>query len=635
MSVMSNTVKTKFAGLLRKLLKHVEDNEAEALPEARKFTPASPAPVPRQQPAETAAGSAAAAPALAAAPQQRATGNEVELPLLPVLEKLSPELRLTLVVHPADLEQASIYIPIDQIVPQLALGSVRITFGQLRAAAPGMFHIGDKYDSLPVVLPLHVILQKLNPSLLSRLPGQKAVNLPTEITGPFGSQTNRPVIAASPARTPASAAPLPVAAPVAQRASAIPTAPRTAAPAIKPIPMPIAPPAAPAVQRAAPIPFSPRTEAPASKPIPMPTAKPPAPATLAPTGPRPTSVLLTPRRETPANPVTPAPIPFAHATPPVPLATAKPEQKTISAPLLPLTEKWPEALRREIVWANLTKAQVALPYEEVESAIKRGRVVFTWRNMRSWIQPTPIQDPSANDNVELELPLKVLAPLFLNQRSQSDKSHTKVAIDTTIPNLFFGFPTAQSEAPESVAGPVTAPVAAQVAAQPVSGPVPEPVRPALKPVDKKLAETNYYVWGDGGEVPKVDQYDYKRTQNPGTDFSSRYITPKDAVARAMALAGVVGAMVALPDGLMVACQLPPDLNADTVAAFLPQIFDRVAQCTRELRMGSLDNLKFTVGMVPWHIFRVNAVYFAAFGRPGESLPAAELASLAGQLDRKR
>jgi hypothetical protein len=52
-------------------------------------------------------------------------------------------------------------------------------------------------------------------------------------------------------------------------------------------------------------------------------------------------------------------------------------------------------------------------------------------------------------------------------------------------------------------------------------------------------------------------------------------------------------------------------------------------------MGDLNNLNFTVGNVPWKIFRVNAIFFAAFGRVGEGLPTAELASLAGELDRKR
>ena len=37
---------------------------------------------------------------------------------------------------------------------------------------------------------------------------------------------------------------------------------------------------------------------------------------------------------------------------------------------------------------------------------------------------------------------------------------------------------------------------------------------------------------------------------------------------------------------VVASQTPAELNADTLAAFLPQIFERVSQSTRELRMGA-------------------------------------------------
>jgi len=51
-------------------------------------------------------------------------------------------------------------------------------------------------------------------------------------------------------------------------------------------------------------------------------------------------------------------------------------------------------------------------------------------------------------------------------------------------------------------------------------------------------------------------------------------------------------------------------------------------------MGELNNLNFTVGNVPWKIFRVNAIFFAAFGRIGEPLPTAQLAALALELDHK-
>jgi predicted regulator of Ras-like GTPase activity (Roadblock/LC7/MglB family) len=150
----------------------------------------------------------------------------------------------------------------------------------------------------------------------------------------------------------------------------------------------------------------------------------------------------------------------------------------------------------------------------------------------------------------------------------------------------------------------------------------------------QAADTSFFVPTETLKAPAVDQSVYTKSQAPDTDFKKRLATPKEIIERAMAVPGVVGAVIALPDGLKVASQVPPELNADTVAAFLPQIFERVAQSTRELRMGALNNLKFTVGNVPWKIYRINAVYFAAFGRPGERLPTAELTLLAAELDRK-
>jgi hypothetical protein len=51
-------------------------------------------------------------------------------------------------------------------------------------------------------------------------------------------------------------------------------------------------------------------------------------------------------------------------------------------------------------------------------------------------------------------------------------------------------------------------------------------------------------------------------------------------------------------------------------------------------MGELNNLNFTIGNIPWKIFRVNAIFFAAFGRAGQPLPTGPLASLASELDHK-
>jgi hypothetical protein len=51
-------------------------------------------------------------------------------------------------------------------------------------------------------------------------------------------------------------------------------------------------------------------------------------------------------------------------------------------------------------------------------------------------------------------------------------------------------------------------------------------------------------------------------------------------------------------------------------------------------MGELTNRSVTLDDVPWQIFRVNAIFFAIFGRAGEPLPTVQLAALAAELDHK-
>ena len=134
---------------------------------------------------------------------------------------------------------------------------------------------------------------------------------------------------------------------------------------------------------------------------------------------------------------------------------------------------------------------------------------------------------------------------------------------------------------------------------------------------------------------KARQFDTNHIPRSNTDFLRRYATPNDIVAKASCLEGVEGALITLPDGLLVASHLPSQVNGDTLAAFVPQIFSRVSQSTREFRMGELVNLNFIVGNISWEIFKVGAIFFAVFGRDGVTLPKEQLKSLATELDRKK
>jgi predicted regulator of Ras-like GTPase activity (Roadblock/LC7/MglB family) len=546
-------------------------------------------------------------------PPGNGDGNSVDISLQMVLNNFPLELKGR--IRQSDVGEATVSIPPDKILSQLSLGVVKITFGELRRAAPQLFSPGTDCDQVQVPLPLNEILQQLDPTLLPRRQNQKRLQVPDEIRSPFGDRGNGLIFSVGPAKAEASA----------PGRSVTPSAPPQ--PPVTPnkpsAPTPVSPARSTAPQ------LTPLQPSPARSPIssaptpPVPVAKPagPPPASTAP--PAFCGVGAVP----PAPPEPAAPRPAPVAAPPAPVAapaatiprdTAPPpaqpavEGPSLSVALVALAESWPEALRQEILQMKLADAQVALPVQTVETALKQGKVAFSWKVLRSWIRPAPPSAASVHDSAVLELPLKVIAPLFLNRRKEGDRLHQKVAIDENIPNLFFSFPQP---------GP----------------PPPAEAAPALSHAVAKPVDTNYYVWDDSSDVARVDESELKRKNapSPATSFVTRCATPNEVVSRAAALDGVAGALIALPDGLMVASRLAQDLNGDTLAAFLPHIFGKVSQCTKELRMGELNNLNFTVGNVPWKIFRVNAIFFAVFGRPGQPMPTTQLVALAAELDRKK
>jgi predicted regulator of Ras-like GTPase activity (Roadblock/LC7/MglB family) len=673
MSVMSNSVKTKFAGLLRGLLRRLDDNEvseATAPPAPRRLTsvalPAGAAPVAAAAPQRPPAASTL--PASSPPPAPVENPDNLQLPLQPILAAMPMDLRAKVMQAPP--LGMILSIPLEKILTQLAFGSVKITFGELRQAVPGVFvNSGGEHDHKTVTLPLNEILTRLNPARLSRRPVQKHLEVAEEIAGPFGAGGQGVTISTGTKPTPstsmtsrAGTPPLRMVAPVAPAAS-------------QPAPVTPPPPA-----------FVPRAITPAAG-----ITAPPPPSLTSHDTTHLNNGAATPRSNgvtkpfVPASPVAPPPAPPATVPAPplaAPAAQMPAESAAIFAPLSALSEQWPEGLRLEIIQSNLAHAQVLLPMNVIEPALKRGRITFTWRNLRALIKPTP-PAASIHDGIELDLPLSVVAPLFFTRQKGAARTQPASRPPSDIPNLFFGFPQSEPAPPQPPAKktgphspqlqpaqptPLEPPPSRPQPVQPTSPeppsgrpqpvrpkppepqlhrPVPEPqsirplpdprpaIRPALKPVDDKLVDSNYYIWANDNAPAQVDETEYKHSQRPATDFTSRYATPKEIVERAMALPGVTGVLVALPDGLRVASQVPAEFNADTLAAFLPQIFDRVSQSTKELRMGALNNFNFTVGNVPWKIFRVNAVYFAAFGCAGEALPSAQLAALAAELDRKK
>ena len=567
--VMASTMKLKFAGFLRGLLRHVDQPAAPARPVAGAVPTAASAP-------ETSTEFQRRTTAPVVAP---ANATEIQIPLTAVVAHLPMDLKARLMSTP--LPEQSITVGVETILQQLAFGSVKVSFGELRRLAPGLFaNSGGEHDSRQIALPLQEILSRLNPALLSRKPAQK-VDVAGEISGPFDGRgrgitfTTQPLKASE--STPAAVERHP-------HSSPVPFTP----PPIIPKPSPLPPRAVTPVQSGDTevFAFKPRQTAPPSSPIPF----------------NPTTTNGNGNGHANGNGNSALP-PFKFTTAPASASPAsssaprpEPAQSVLLVSLDELAENWPAELKNEIQRSGLEN--VPLPTNFVDAGLKRGRVTMTWKEIRTLAKSNSPASPQ--DSLALDLPLKVLAPAFFAAQKNGG-GQKKVAVAAEIPNLFFGFPNGNTE--------TVAPPAAASAVQ-------------------KPADTNFFT-ADQDEAPAL------RMTTPQTDFINRHAHPQEVVARAAVLPGVAGAVVALADGLRVASQVPETLSADTVAAFLPQIFERVNQSTRELRMGALNNVSFTVGSVPWKIFRVNSVYFAVFGRAGEALPKALLAGLAAELDRKK
>ncbi|HPY30627.1 MAG TPA: hypothetical protein PK236_08085 [Verrucomicrobiota bacterium] len=535
-----------------------------------------------------------------------ASEDSIQLPLQPVLDTLPPQLKAKLRQPvPGNL---TFPVPVAKIMAQLPQGSVQITFGELRLAATGVFLLSTDCDQMMVSLPLAEILPRINLACFARRDDQKAVEVPPEISSPFDGRGQGLKITETTPGTPPAAR-------TAMRGSVFSSLqPPSARPApTRPIGMP---------RREAPPRRSDLSPPPVQRPV-----SPPTPLSPSPCPPLPSAVAYPGTERPPAGtPVTrPSggngaagahhpPINRMAATPsadagaiPMP---GTPAVAPVSLPLSALAQHWPQAVQSEIVQLNLTDATVVMPADLLEQGLRRGKLCFPWKMLRHWVQPAVASPETANDDTVLELPLSIVAPLYMARRSALESRQRKVAVDESIPNLFFGFP--QPEASPGI-GPVTSSAAS----------VPAPA-----------ADTNYYVWNDDRQAASPGAVAETPEAPIHTDFTRRRATPNEIVTRAAELEGVDGALVALGDGLTVAHRVPPQINPDTLAAFLPQIFTKVSHCTRELRMGELNNLSFTVGNIPWKIFRVHGVFFAAFGRAGAGLPSAQLAPLAAELDRK-
>lgn len=335
---------------------------------------------------------------------------------------------------------------------------------------------------------------------------------------------------------------------------------------------------------------------------------------------------------------------------PAPVPIAKPTGPTLNLKVASLSANWPEEVRREVE-AFDPSTIVTLPVADVGAGLSKGRVVFSWGQIRAWTKPFVSGPTAVAENTVLQLPLKTVAPAYLTASKQPKAERKTVDMDESIPALFNDGREPEARPPRKVEAPATeetaeahpesvesaevAPAleahaetestissenttATEITAAPEteSAPTPEPVAvatPAPAPEAHKIPETVGQIFG---EPHKQDW------------------TPAEIVAGTVKLPGVAGAVVALQEGLQVASSLPEGVKSDVVAAFLPQIFARLNQYSGEMKLGEVDDLLFTTHGAHCQIYRLGYVYLAVLGKPGESLPWHELRLISDELARQ-
>ena len=99
---------------------------------------------------------------------------------------------------------------------------------------------------------------------------------------------------------------------------------------------------------------------------------------------------------------------------PLPTPPGKEEEHApdcLRVPLEKFTPHWPRSIRNELAVLP-AEATLAIPLNELGEALRHGKVKFPWARLREWIHPPLEPAPAPGQELHLELPIPVVAPLF-------------------------------------------------------------------------------------------------------------------------------------------------------------------------------------------------------------------------------
>jgi len=364
-----------------------------------------------------------------------------QLSLMAVMSRFPDDLRKLVLKMPPP--EAMVVLPLPTIQKMLPTGSVKMSLASVvRQAPPGTFATINPQDKRLVEVPLAEIFKRISPALLKKRPDQKQSELAAEGFDIFGDDENPHTLApkVEGVAQAANAAAAPTLGVPPGKVLKVPPGVVTAPPANMPLP---ATASGNAAAPAAPLPKPKPLGKPAAAPAPAAPAPVSAPAAPAPVAP-PAPAKIAAKVPAPAAPEKTTP-PKKAAAPAAPAVAS--DQPPLVISLGEILGSWPEPIKSEATALN--GSTVSLPAGDVASGLQRGKIVFSWGQLRSWMSPAPGNPSQAADSTELILPLRVIAPAFMKHTKGAGTAR-KAGEVGDIPELFAGRnkPAAKAPAPE-------------------------------------------------------------------------------------------------------------------------------------------------------------------------------------------
>ncbi|MBI1840830.1 MAG: roadblock/LC7 domain-containing protein [Verrucomicrobia bacterium] len=140
------------------------------------------------------------------------------------------------------------------------------------------------------------------------------------------------------------------------------------------------------------------------------------------------------------------------------LSTQVDDKAVFAVPLAQVSSGWPGDVTAEIASWGVGDSALMLLVSEVNLAMRRGRVQYPWGEILSRLSPAaPPGAQSSHADVALDLPLQVIAPLFLAARqSASGQERARSKFDASIPDMFQGGAPAAPSVPAPAASTASA-----------------------------------------------------------------------------------------------------------------------------------------------------------------------------------